>query len=1085
MPKQPVALDFSQGVNTKSDPWHIPIGQFQSLKNTILTKQGLMQKRNGYGQISQLPTGNYNYLTTLNDNLTAIGQNVAAYNEGPATWVTKGSIQPCSLKVLPLVRNSLNQVQCDSVVASNDTVCTVYTETTGSVTSYKYVIANSVTGQNIIAPTLIPVTSGAVAGSPRVFLLGGYFVIVFTNLISSTNHIQYIAISVSNPGIVTTAQDIASAYTPASTVSWDGLVFSENLYVAYNTTSGGQSVKVTFLSVPVAAVGGTPAPPVTFTSRIATMMSLAVDSTVTNPYIYVAFYDSASSTGYAAAIDVGLNVLQTPVEIIASGTVLNITCAAQNGVCSIYYEVSNAYGYDSTIKTNFINLVALTGATASSAITVIRGLGLASKAFIIDGIIYFLSASSSQFQSTYFVINGNSTQGSPLITAKLAYENGGGYLPLGLPGVTVNGFVIQTSYLYKDLIEPINTLNNTQQTTSGGVYAQTGINLVTFDFALENITSVEIANGLQIGGGFGWLYDGYLPVEQNFFLWPENIEVSTSTSAVTPTGTVTTGSNVITAVSSMVGVGLGASVSGTGIPAAQFVTGITSNTITFGPSVSSGSHTAETITVTGNITAQSPYFYQAVYRWVDNSGNIYFSAGSIPVSQVTTTANSTNTINIPTLRQTYKIANPPTIDLFRWSPLQEEYFQVTSVTAPVVNSTTIDSVIIYDSQSDAQISGNSLIYLTGGVVEDINPPASNVLTLFDTRVWAVNAEDPNQEYFTKQVIEATPAEWSDLLTEYIAPNAGTVSSTGPITAHAPMDDKLIIFKQNSMYYINGQGPDNTGANNAYNGPIFITSTVGCTNQASIVLIDTGLMFQSNKGIWLLPRGISAPVYIGAPVEAFNSSLVQSAVSVPTTNQVRFTLNTGETLMYDYFYNQWGTFAGVPAVSSCIYQNLHSFVNEFGQVYQETENKYLDGSNPVLMSFKTGWINLAALSGFERLYYFYLLGRFLSPCKIQVQIAYDYNETPSQSSIILPTNFSSSVASPFGDQPSPFGSPIDVLQWEIHAKRQKCQAFQITLNEIYDPSYGVVAGAGFTLSGITMYTMVKSSKRPLRAANTVG
>lgn len=1085
MQKKTVNLNFGKGINTKTDPWQLPIGEFQSMQNSIFDKGGQLRKRNGYGRLPSLPNAAYNYVTTLKDNFTAIGKNVAAFNSSAQSWIQKGNIQPLALSVLPLVRNSLNQTQCDSVIATNGAACTVYTENNGTTNSYKYVIADSVTGQNIIAPTVIPISSGTVTGSPRVFLLGTYFVIVFTNVISATSHLQYISIASQNPTIVTTNQDIASAYISSTGLSWDGVSFSNQLYIAYNTTSGGQAIKITSLTVPQAAQGQTPNTPTAFAASIATLMSLCVDATLGNPIVYLSFYDAAGSTGYTASVDLSLNVVQAPVQIISSGTVLNITCAAKNGVCSSYFEVSNTYSYDSNTNTNYINLVTLTGSTASGAVTVIRSLGLGSKAFIVGGIIYFLGAYQSVYQNSYFLINGNSLASAPLITAKLAYENGGGYLATGLPGITVNGTFAQIAYLFKDLIQPISTNNNTQQTTTGGVYAQTGINLVTLDFDLENIASVEIANGLQLGAGFGWLYDGYLPVEQNFFLWPENLKVTTNASAVTPTGTTTNGSNVITAVSSMVGVGLGASISGTGIPASQVVTGITSNTITFGPLTATASG-SPTITVTGNISTAQQYYYQAIYQWTDNQGNIQTSSGSIPLTITTTGTTSTNTVSIPMLRLTYKVNNPIKIVLYRWSAAQQVYYQITSITKPTMNSTTADSITYYDCQSDANILGNSIIYTTGGVVEDANPPSSAVMTLFDTRAWLVDAEDPNLLWFSKQVIEATPVEWSQLLTQYIAPNAGTVSTTGPVTALSPMDDKLIIFKNNSMYYINGIGPDNTGTPaSSYNGPVFITSTVGCTNPSSIVLIDSGLMFQSNKGIWLLPRGISEPVYIGAAVEKYNSSVVQSAVSVPKTNHVLFTLDTGETLLYDYFFNQWDTPIGNPAVSSCVYQGLHSYINSLGLAFQETPGTYLDGSSPVLMSFITGWINLAAIQGYERFYYFYLLGKYLSPHKLNILIAYDYVDSPVQNILISPDNFSSPVASPYGEQSAPFGSPINLEQWKIHAKIQKCQSFQISVQEIFDPSLGTQAGAGLTLSGIDLVVGIKRGYRPIKAANTAG
>jgi hypothetical protein len=299
-----------------------------------------------------------------------------------------------------------------------------------------------------------------------------------------------------------------------------------------------------------------------------------------------------------------------------------------------------------------------------------------------------------------------------------------------------------------------------------------------------------------------------------------------------------------------------------------------------------------------------------------------------------------------------------------------------------------------------------------------------------------------------------------------------------------MDDKLIVFKQNAIYYINGTGPDNTGANSQYSQPIFINSTVGCMNQASIVFTPQGLMFQSGKGIWLLGRDLSTK-YIGADVEAYNGSIVNSAINVPNTNQVRFTLNTGQILMYDYFVGQWGLFTGIPGVSCCTYGGLHTFMDQYSRIFQENPGSYQDGGNPVLLSFTTSWLNLAGIQGYQRLYEFQLLGQYFSPHKLVLDVAYDF-QAPSQRSIITPTNYTGYYGSDslFG-QTTPFGGPGSLEQWRIFANQQKCQAFQITLTEIFDPSFGTVPGAGFNLTGLTGVVGVKKGYRPIKGANSGG
>ncbi len=1109
--KQPINIAFGAGLSQKVDPWHLPPGNFRRMVNAVFQKAGRLQKRNGYGRLATLAADAYSFLTTLNGNLTAIGNELSAYNLGLNKWFRQGPMQPMSVKTLPLIRNSLNQSQCDSVTAPNGLVCVVYTEQNAGVSEYRYAILDSITGQMVVEPSPIPVTSGTVSGSLRVFLVGSYFVIGFTNLISATNHLQYIAIPFANPVNVSANTDIAANYSPAPGVSWDGVVINNSWYVAYNTSSGGQSVKVTFLTEQIIASSFTgspisPAVATSFSLAKADIISLCADITLSNPIVYISYY-SATSGFNVASVFLDLTVNFNPVSLTLPAVLLNIASAAQDGFVTIFAEVLNAYGYDSAIPTHYIQkeVITSTGSVATAAFVAIRSVGLASKALINDGVIYFLAAYASPFQPTYFLINGSTSSAvvagaqSPNVAAKLAYENGGGYLTTGLPGVSFNSGVAQVAYLFKDLVQAsarAAQANSTQSVTSP-VYSQTGINLGTFDFSRPGIVSVETAECLQISGGFMWQYDGVKPVEQNFFLWPDSVEVSIATTSLTPTADLTAGSAVLTNVSSTAGIGIGMTITGADIPGSTTVLATTSSTIVMS-AAALVSHTTETVTVHGNIAAQpdgatntDAYFVVAVYEWTDNKGLIHRSAPSVPVPITTTSTPTTYrfTYHVPTLRLTYKIESPVKLTIYRWSVAQQTYFEITSILYPVLNDVTVDYIDISDGQPDTAILGNTVLYTTGGVVENINAPASNIITMFDDRVWSLSAEDPNLWLFSKQIIEGTPVEMSDLLEYFVAPATAAQGPTGPITAGAPMDDKLISFKKNAIYYTNGVGPDNTGANSQYSQPIFVTSTVGCDNQDSIVFTDVGLMFQSDKGIWLLGRDLSTQ-YIGADVEDFNSARVLSAVGVPETNQVRFTLDSGVTLMYDYFFKQWGTFEGVPGVSSCVYQDLHTYINSSGVAFQETPGIYLDnGGNPVLMSFTTAWLKLAGIQGYQRAYFFYLLAEFLSPHWLQMGVAYDYNEAITQAPLIKPTNFSTPAGSgpsqnPAGQQ-SPAGGESSVERWRVFLQRQRCQAIQISLQEVYDATAGGSPGAGFTLSGLQVIAGIKSGYRPTSARHSNG
>ena len=1018
--KQAINIPFIQGLDTKTDEFQVSTGKFLSLQNSVFTTGGQLTKRNGYAPLRSLPDDTSTFVTTFNGDLTAIGNKLEAYSYGSKIWSDKGNIQPAILSVLPLIRNNINQLQADAAISSTNLVCTAYTETNGVSIDYKYVVADSVTGQNIIEPTLIPANGGGtITGSPRVFLLGNYFILMFTNDIGGAYHLQYIAISIANPNVQTAATDISTSITNSSTVAWDAALNPNgNLYIAYNTTSGGQAIKVTYLTptlvLPLAS---------TFSGQIATMMSVTVDTTIAiNPVIWVTYYDSASMTGHTLAVNTILNTLLAPTQVITGIVVLNLATTAQNAVLNLVYEVANNYGYDSTIPTHYLNTLTVTQSGTVGATTVLlRSVGLASKAFILAGKSYMLTAYQSLYQPTYFLIDnvGN-------VIAKVAYENGGGYCTLGLPSVTLIETTASIPYLYKDLIQAVNKNTNVPSGSQvDGVYSQTGINLVNINITTSGLSVSEMGTNLNLSGGFLWGYDGYTPTEQNFFLWPDSIEATAST--------------------------------------------------------------------TGGLMAAQQYYYQVTYEWTDNQGNAFRSAPSIPITVTTTSATSSVTLDIPTVRLTYKIANPIKLVVYRWSAAQQIYYQVTSIAVPLLNNPNVDYLTFTDTLADATILGNNIIYTTGGVVENIGPPACTVLTLFDDRLWLCDAEDQNLLWYSKQVIEATPVEMSDLFTVYIAPSISAQGSTGPITALSAMDDKLIIFKKDAIYYMNGSGPDNTGANSTYSQPTFITASVGCTNQYSIVLTPQGLMFQSDKGIWLLGRDLGT-TYIGAPVEAFNGDVVNSSLTVPGTNQVRFTLASGQTLMYDYYYQQWGTFINVPAISSTLYQSLHTYINSAGQVFQESQGTYVDGSNPVLMSFTTNWMNLAGIQGYERFYYMLLLGKYITPFKLNCQLAYNYNPSPVQSTLVSPDNqakpwggeaFWGSNKSWGGTQGQGQESTANVFEARLFPQVQKCESFQISINEVYDRTYGIPAGEGLTLSGMNLVIGSKKGFRTSRAGRSFG
>jgi len=1009
--KQPVPINFALGVDTKTDPKQISLGRFLELKNCNFSKAGLFQKRNGFASLPALPSGTYSYLTTYNGGLTALGTSLASYSTGAQQWVNKGTITATDITSAALVSNNANQQQCDVAISSTGLTCCVYTDV-GTTTTYKYTIVDTATQQVVVAPTSISTANG----TPRVFTLNNYFVIVFPS--TAANTLQYIAITITAPATVTVATNLSTNYSNSGAQgAFDGIVANNVLYIAFAGNGGGGDLRVTSLSATLTQGGTT-----VFAVEPTTLVGIGADFTTGTPEIYVAKYNSAATTGKWAVLDNNLSIIRAPTqfEFLAVGQMTNITVTAANQLGKVFYETTGAFTYGTLAQTDAVNSRVIPRAGAVGGKVVIKlGCGLAAKAFRYNNTSYFVGTYGSNNQPTYFLIDENGNIG-----AKFAYQNGAGYLTKGLSSVSMIGSTAYFSFLYKDLVVPV---NKTRGASVNGVYAQLGIKLGTINFTTSNMVTSEVGGNLHMTGGITYAFDGSSLVEQGFHLYPDYVEC----------------------VWNALGGAMAAKPDGA--------------------------------------TNTNAYYYTALYEWADNNGNIFRSAPSIPFGVTTTGAGTTGSVvvNVPCMRMTAKTLNAIKIVIYRWSVAQQTFYQVTSISAPTFNDPFTDSIAFTDTLADASIVGNSILYTTGGVVEDIGAPASCAATLFKTRLFLVDAEDRNLVWFSKPVIENTPVEFSDLLTRYLAPTISAQGNTGPITALSAMDDKMIVFKKNALYYMTGNGPDLTGLNDDFSEFVFISSTVGTTNPKSIVFTPDGIIFQSDKGIWILTRDLNT-VYIGAAVEAYNSYTVTSALTIPSTNQVRFTMSSGDVLVYDYFFKQWFTYTATAIQSSCLFQNLQTTIDSFGAVLQELSGSYLDGSRPVTMKIKTGWINIAGLQGFQRAYFLTLLGSYLSPHKLIVSIAYDYNDSFTQSTVINPDNYTPNYGgdSLYGGT-SPFGGPGTLEQWRVFLQTQKCQAIQVTIEEVYDPSYGVAAGAGFTLSGMNLIVGVKGVYPRIKAANSVG
>jgi len=984
--KKSVPISFQQGIDTKTDPKQVIIGKLLKADNVVFGESMAFNKRPGNELLALLDNGKA--VATFKDELVSFdGSSLYSYSNSTASNIDKGDFVACGIRAESIFRSATAQTKQDSAYNSAGLYLYTWTDSTAGA---QYVVVSASTGQQVVPVTNLPAT----AVNSRAWSIGRYLIVTFIK--TSNNHLQYIAIPVADPTNPTTAADLSTQVDSSYRV-YDGTVANNSLFLAWNASDLGGAVRATSLSSTltqssvIAKAGET----------VTTCITVFADTGISVPAIWVAYFNG-TDIRYFVLNSNGLNTKLAP-QAAVTGATDTITISGQASAMSgkLYYETDSDYSY-AAVRSDFINYVTVTEAGAVGTATVlIRSVGLTSKPFKYNGIVYMVVAYAGSLQPTYFVINDSGN-----CIAKIAYQNGGGYssAPCSVNAISADKF--EFAYLFKSLLT----------TQEGQVYTQTGVNSCTIDFAAESIyNNSELGKNLNLSGGFLWAYDGYGPTEQNFHLYPEDLGSSSSTSGT--------------------------------------------------PHIAAGT-----------------YNYIALYEWTDNQGNIFRSADA-GAKEVVIAATSSITISIPTLRITYKQSprSLVSITLYRDAPSISSgiFYKVSSITSPTLNSVSTDSVTITDNTADANIIGNELLYTTGGVVENTGAPSAVATNIYRNRLMMIDAENRLAIWYSKQTLAATPVEMSDAFVLYADPRFGDC------TALAVLDDKEIVFKSNAIFYFTGNGPDATGANNDFSDTIFVTSNVGCDNLNSIVLTPIGLMFQTNKGIWLLNRSLQVN-YIGADVEEYNADNVTSATLIPNSTQVRFTLESGVCLVYDYFYEQWNVFTNLDAIGAVDFGGFFTYLSSTGELLRETPGEYSNNGRPILMRIETGWLSLSGLQGFERIYRLYLMALYKSPHRIQIQVAYDYSEQNVQSITIQPSQVNNTKYGDdgfYGSTPT-FGGETLFEQWRVNFDRQKCQAIKITIQELLDLD-NPVFGAGFTLENINVVAGAKSTYPRLPASNIVG
>lgn len=185
-----------------------------------------------------------------------------------------------------------------------------------------------------------------------------------------------------------------------------------------------------------------------------------------------------------------------------------------------------------------------------------------------------------------------------------------------------------------------------------------------------------------------------------------------------------------------------------------------------------------------------------------------------------------------------------------------------------------------DAVGDITLDTSTVLYTTGGILDNVIPPTAAMQCIHWQRLWIVDETLVNI-WFTKQIQTGDTPAFNEALTI-------SYPDGGDITAIIGMDDKLVIFKLNSISVVYGQGPADNGQGSDLTQPQPIATDQGAIDWRSVVLFPGGLFFQSRTGLYVLDRSLQVS-WVGKDVTDLLAQYptVLSSTLVPSATQVRF------------------------------------------------------------------------------------------------------------------------------------------------------------------------------------------------------
>lgn len=529
-----IALPFQGGIDTNHDRKQVAAVKLIDLQNAVFTQDTTLIKRSGYralGQSIEAGGGNYSGALALGarDSELVLFASAGTYSYRPLADNFALTGNPLSITVAerPLAKTGTEQSQADAGGQNNVTVA-AWVDSRGGIW---WSVVEEGTGHVLRAPAQLA-TSGV---QPRVVPVGTVFVHVYyadhvtrtiwvvvvdtTNPTATVIPLQLVTdLTPTNVGYdvcATTLDTVLGGSTPAapSLIAW--ATDASTLRMAYVDPTGVIGSAATNLPAPVS--------PYSYLPPAGSTLAVAFSATAG---VAMAAFSDIRTIGWAIRTASFGAIQDFSGLVAASFTVRMLTIGWSGSRLHILAEDTTGAGSerDTRLQAMYVDS-AVVALSVVGAPYPMRGLSLASRIFVDNGVPYAFAVHDVPFFSVYLLIR--LTDG--VVVSRT--------MPTAAHGTQVNDSSIWVSTASQDPTDTrkwrVPLLANVQLQALAGQFAETGIVWVTLDFADENAWANEqLGRGLYLAGACPFHYDGDRWAEMGFHYAPDG-----TVSAVPAAGT--------------------------------------------------------------------------------------------------------------------------------------------------------------------------------------------------------------------------------------------------------------------------------------------------------------------------------------------------------------------------------------------------------------------------------------------------------------------------------------------------------------------------------------------------------------------